>query len=228
MAEWIHRVHILNTLKKIVTWLYFISGILSLEIFRSQSALERMKRYSLLHDDVIKWKHFPRHWPFVRGIHRSPVNSPHKGQWRRALMFSLICDWLNRWVNNREAGDFRRHRAHHDVVVMVRFYPSVQGFHILIVPPRWGTVMPKYPSWEFIVMMIVAAATAAGKCIVGLCLVLLYKTTGMAWRWPSGMVDCFTFPLARHTSSINSILLHAKIVWAVEQTRRHGILHAEE
>ena len=32
------------------------------------------------HDDVIKWKHFPRYWPFVRGIHRSPVNSPHKGQ----------------------------------------------------------------------------------------------------------------------------------------------------
>ena len=29
-------------------------------------------------DDVIKWKHFPRYWPFVSGIHRSPVNSPHK------------------------------------------------------------------------------------------------------------------------------------------------------
>ena len=44
---------------------------------------------------VIKWKHFPRYRPFVRGIHRSPVNSPHKGQWRGALMFSLICSWLN-------------------------------------------------------------------------------------------------------------------------------------
>ena len=31
-----------------------------------------------LHDDVIKWKHFPHYWPFVRGIQRSPVNSPHK------------------------------------------------------------------------------------------------------------------------------------------------------
>ena len=30
------------------------------------------------HGDVIKWKHFPRYWQFVRGIHRSPVNSPHK------------------------------------------------------------------------------------------------------------------------------------------------------
>ena len=70
------------------------------------------------HDDVIKWKHFPRSWPFVRGIHRAPVNSPHKGQWRGALMFSLICTWINAWVNNREAGDLRCHHAHNDVIVM--------------------------------------------------------------------------------------------------------------
>ena len=44
-----------------------------------------------IHDDVIKWKHFSRYWPFVPGIHRSPLNSPHKGQWSGALMFSLIC-----------------------------------------------------------------------------------------------------------------------------------------
>ena len=44
-----------------------------------------------IHNDVIKWKHVPRYWPCVRGIHRSPVNSPHTGQWRGALMFSLIC-----------------------------------------------------------------------------------------------------------------------------------------
>ena len=58
--------------------------------------------------DVIKWKHFPRYWPFVRGIQRSPGNSPHKGLWRGASMFSLICVWINGWVNNREAGDLRR------------------------------------------------------------------------------------------------------------------------
>ena len=75
-----------------------------------------------IHDDVIKWKHFPRYWSFVRGIHRSPVNSPHKGQWRGALMFSLNCAWINRWVNNREAGDLRRHRAHYDVIVMTRLF----------------------------------------------------------------------------------------------------------
>ena len=52
------------------------------------------------------------------GIHRSPVNSPHKGQWRGALMHSLICTWINGWVNNREAGDLRRRRSHYNVIVM--------------------------------------------------------------------------------------------------------------
>ena len=71
-----------------------------------------------IHDDVIKWKHFPRYWPFMRGSHWSPVNSRHKGQWRGALMFSFICAWINCCVNNREAGDSRRHRGHYDVTVM--------------------------------------------------------------------------------------------------------------
>ena len=77
-----------------------------------------MTLFGFYHDDVIKWKLFPRYWPFVRGIHRSPVNSPHKGQWRGALVFSLICAWMNGWVNTREAGEERCHRTHYDVRVM--------------------------------------------------------------------------------------------------------------
>ena len=73
----------------------------------------------ICHDDVIKWKHFLRYWPFMRGIHRSPMKSPHKGQWRGALMFSLICVCINGWLNNRVAGDLRRNLAHSDITVMV-------------------------------------------------------------------------------------------------------------
>ena len=127
------------------------------------------------HDDVIKWKHFPRYWPFVWGIHWPPLRSPsdvtlmevsqhaldslyirsiwllyivmffvnliwylylfwlnkhclslslslnsaHKGQRRGALMFSLICAWINAWVNNSKAGDLRRDIAHYDVTIMM-------------------------------------------------------------------------------------------------------------
>ena len=49
----------------------------------------------------------------------SPANSPHKGQWRRTSMFSLI--WINGWVNNREAGDLRYYHAQYDVTVMIGF-----------------------------------------------------------------------------------------------------------
>ena len=52
-----------------------------------------------------------------------PVNSPHKGQWRGALMFTLICARMYGWVNNREAGDLRRYRAHYDVIVMGKPHP---------------------------------------------------------------------------------------------------------
>ena len=56
-----------------------------------------IRQVCLAHDDVIKLKHFPRYWPFERGIHRWPVNSRHKGQWRGSLMFSLTCVGINGW-----------------------------------------------------------------------------------------------------------------------------------
>ena len=83
------------------------------------------------HDDVIKWKHFPRYWPFVRGIPRPPENSPHKGQWRGVLMFYMICVGINGWENNREAGDaiaLWRYRAHYDVIVMLKKSPWLSTF----------------------------------------------------------------------------------------------------
>ena len=89
-----------------------------------------------IHGDVIKWKHFLRYWPFTPGIHRSPVTSPHKGQWRGALMFSLICVWINGWVNNRESGDLRRYCVHYNVTVMNT--------------PQWFVVWMccQYQSWQ--------------------------------------------------------------------------------
>ena len=47
-----------------------------------------------------------------------PGDFPHKGQWRGALVFSLICVWINVWVNNREAGYLRCYHAHYDIIVM--------------------------------------------------------------------------------------------------------------
>ena len=90
-----------------------------LHIFNVHVRLDIM-RFSLVEHPW--WRHqmetFSRYWPFMRGIHRFPVNSPHKGQWRGPLMLSLICGRINDWVNNHKAGDLRRNRAHYDISVM--------------------------------------------------------------------------------------------------------------
>ena len=70
---------------------------------------------------------------------KTPVNSPHKGLWRGALMFSLICAWINGWVNNLEAGDLRRHSTHYDVTVMM----CSSGHR----PPVSGTQGRHTPGW---------------------------------------------------------------------------------
>ena len=67
------------------------------------------------------WRHqmetFSAFLVLCEGIHRSPVDSPHKGWRRGALMFSLICAWTNGWASNRDAGDLWRYRPHYDVTV---------------------------------------------------------------------------------------------------------------
>ena len=88
-----------------------ILGPISFQLIDSVSNIFR-------YDGVIKWKHSPLYWLSVGGIHRSPVNSPQKGQWRGALVFYLIWAWTNGSVNNRDAGDLRRHRDHYEVTVM--------------------------------------------------------------------------------------------------------------
>ena len=109
------------------------------------------------HYDVIKWKHLPRHWPFVLGIRRSPVNFPHKGQWRGALMFSLICAWINCWVNNREAGDLRRHRAHYYATVMMKL-PTPQDRsrdkgRNKMVDILWKTLLNNILEWKWLYLL---------------------------------------------------------------------------
>ena len=78
----------------------------------------KYQRYHNDHDDVIKWRHFPRHWPFVRGIYGRqwiPLTKTSDADLWCFLWFKQA--WINHWVNNGEAGDLRRHQAHHDVTV---------------------------------------------------------------------------------------------------------------
>ena len=90
-------------------------------------------------------KTFPRYWPFVRGIHRSPVNFPHIGQWRGALMFSLFCAWINGGVNNLDAGDLWRQCANYDVIVM--FTPIAGKCRYIHIISSWYETL-RCHSWK--------------------------------------------------------------------------------
>ena len=79
----------------------------------------------------------------VTGHHQSPMNSRYKGQWRGALMFFLICVWINGWVSSRDAGDSRRYHAHYDVIVMVTIRSHAAMFmsmYIQYIPRNMHTV----------------------------------------------------------------------------------------
>ena len=103
-----------------IIWVWYLLSRQHFSNMMSQQSCMIWQHVNTLHDDVIKWKHFPCYWPFVRGIEQSPVNSPHKGKWRGALTFSFICASINGWVYNREAGDLKCHLTHNDVIVMLR------------------------------------------------------------------------------------------------------------
>ena len=88
------------------------------------------------HDDVIKWKHFPRHWPFVSGIHWSPVDSP--SQRPVTPSFGVYFDLrLNKQLG-KQSGDLRRHRAHYDATVMVLGVCIIYLGNKITMLQRWG------------------------------------------------------------------------------------------
>ena len=79
---------------------------------------------------------FPPLLALYAGIHQSPMISPHKGQWRGALMFSLICTWANGRANNQNTSDLRRHCTHHDATVM-KIVQIVRGYHVDFVSEKF-------------------------------------------------------------------------------------------
>ena len=96
--------------------------------YHDKSAVRREPRHQFLgcievspviHDDVTKWKNFPRYWPLCgefTGNRWIPLAKASDAElW--CLLWSP--SRINNWVNNREAGYLRRHRAHYDVIVVI-------------------------------------------------------------------------------------------------------------
>ena len=85
-----------------------------------------LEDFKIFHDDVIKCKHLPRYKPFVTG------DFPAQRPVTRSFDVSLICAWINVWVNNRVAGDLRRHRAHYEVIILYFMAKFMNAFICII------------------------------------------------------------------------------------------------
>ena len=95
--------------------LSFIIGVFSKVSILQTSSLGTGKDYSWWRLQI---KTHPALLALCEGNHRSPVDSPHNGKWRGALMSFLIGAWKYGWANNRHAGDLRRHHAHYNIIVI--------------------------------------------------------------------------------------------------------------
>ena len=85
------------------------------------------------HDDVIKWKHFRVNGPLCREFTGHRWVPLTKASDAELWCFLWYVPWINGLVNNREAGNLRAHRAHYDVIVMLRYVCHSMWNH-------WGRV----------------------------------------------------------------------------------------
>ena len=167
----------------------------------------------------IIWKHFPRYWPFVRGTRRRPVNSPQKGQWREALMFSLICAWMNDWVNSREAVDLRRHRTNYDVTVMRLHIPNslLRGFIYLLLIISNCTLV-------FIIIIVIWEIHSHSYVS------RLQRNLAVEDYW-SNLLRSLPFLIVNHCQNTGWLLTHpglVSIIYVVKNSYHFSIAHAED
>ena len=72
------------------------------------------------HDDIIKWKYFPRYWTFL-GESIGTGGFPSQKPVTRSSDVFFDMRLNKNWANNWQAGDLKRHRAHYDVIIMIRY-----------------------------------------------------------------------------------------------------------
>ena len=134
---------------------------------------------------------FSAYWPCMKGIHQSPVDSPHKGRWSQTLMFSLICAWTNGWTNNQDAGDRRHHHAqwrHCKEVGSTLYYRSAARWDVW--PKHYSLIWYKVFTIRALVLVLEFMASNDIGCIqyiprnmhtVLLCFALLWLCNRSQW-----------------------------------------------
>ena len=151
---WVNKIRLYFNHITMYLYLYEWRSSCSLILIRAYIYVKVACSITEIHEDVIEWKHFPRYWPFVRGIHRSPVNSPHKGQWHGASMFFLdlrlnkrlskhLWGWwfetasCSLWRHGNEQAQFPKYRINnpHNIWPSIEFKTCVRACGVFTVAP---------------------------------------------------------------------------------------------
>ena len=172
------------------------------------------------HDDAIKWKHFLRYWPFVRGNSPggSPVNSQHKGQLRGALMFSLICVWISGWVNKRESGDLRRYRAHYDVIVMI--YAAVMEQWVAYINTLYICHLKFHLLYRNVLTNVILWINFVSNVVLR---VWNYRLMGQQWLVMCSIMWCFPCARCPCRTWLGKLLFHQEAIVTLD-TNMHPTL----
>ena len=90
--------------------------------------LAQLLKYLQIDCNILPWHWSPLcYWPFVRGIHWSSMDSPHKRLAAQALIFSLMLAWTNCWTNMPVPGYLTRYDTHVKVFANLLQYLSFTG-----------------------------------------------------------------------------------------------------
>ena len=164
-----------------------------------------------MHDDAIKWKYFLRYWPFVLGIHRSPVNSQHKGQWRGALMFILnkrLCKQSRRWWFATPSRSLRRHSNGMHECGQYTVYSAYLAVIFLQRTSKWHPVAR--PTYLLLVQRATKLCCCGASCHVGMnCTAIYWESIALCVRIGYMCICKYVYTDmhvgGRHNHSINQI-----------------------
>ena len=101
-------------------------------------------------------------------------------------MFSMICVWINGWVNNRESGDLRHHHAHYDVTIMCseyKEYHSVSGPLQLAVMAPGLSLDGIYTSYQCCTQGAIKSTSYGKHARTYSCLLYMYGLVLWGWMW---------------------------------------------
>ena len=111
-------------------WQYLFAGVISFADMET-ACVFLLLNFTMIHNDDIKWKRFPRYWPFVRGIHRSTVNSPPNGR-AMGVSYELLGENSPRYIGSAQVTRPQRVRVLPHYITALLITSTTMGHYFVM------------------------------------------------------------------------------------------------